>query len=116
MVKLIGILIVVNVLAVWLALWLLPVYVLILASVLVNPIDWREVKWPLRVAALASGLPPGPRPARASANLRYPILAALRRPLRGLGPGPWCAAVDLIVGAGLRVIRRRSPKPRAGAA
>ncbi len=53
--KLIGIVMVVTVLAVWLAVWLLPVYVLILASVLVNPRDWREIKWSLRVTSFASG-------------------------------------------------------------
>jgi len=87
--KLVGIVIVVTVLAVWLAVWLLPVYFLILASVLVNPQDWREVNGrsgsPHSPRA-PSGWPLGTLTARSSANLQYPILARLRAPLRGLGP------------------------------
>jgi len=118
--KLVGIVILVTVLAVWLAVWLLPVYVLILASVLVNPQDWREVKWSLRVAAFASGAI-----GVAAWHTHGPLIGEFAVPDFGQiartvawtwAGGLGCAVVALIVGVGLRLIRQRSSKPRTGAA
>ena len=118
--KLIGIFILVTVLAVWLAVWLLPVYVLILAGALVNPRDWREIKWSLRVAAFASGAI-----GVAAWHAHGPLIGEFVIPDFGQiaqtvawtwAGGLGCAVVALIVGAGLRVIRQRHSKPRPGAA
>ena len=118
--KLVGIIIVVTVLAVWLAVWLLPVYGLILASALVNPRDWCEVKWSLRVAAFASGAI-----GVAAWHAHGPLIGEFVIPDFGQightlawtwAGGLGCAVVALIVGAGLRVIRQRNSKPRADVA
>jgi hypothetical protein len=117
--KLVGIVIVVTGLAVWLAVWLLPVYVLIAASVLVDPQDWREVKWSLRVAAFASGAI-GVAAWHAHGTLIgefvIPDFGQIAQTVAwtwagGLG----CAVVALIVGLGLRLSRQRNSKPRSGA-
>jgi hypothetical protein len=103
---------------VWLAAWCLPALVLVLASLCVRSTDWREVKWLLRVAclpALVSGL------AALKTHGQYLYgdfgipsghvfsKTALWAWLGGLG----CAAVALVVGMGLRAIRRARSKPEA---
>ena len=116
--KLAEILIVVTVLAVWLAVWLLPVYVLILASFRVKQQDWREVKWSLRAASLPS-LAIGVAAMRA----HDPLIGEFVVPDFGhiahtvlwtWAGGLGCAVAAFIVGACLRLIRQRRSKPGSG--
>ena len=103
-----------------LAVWLLPVYVLILASFRVKSRDWREVKWLLRAASLVSlalGL--------AAWHAHHPLLGEFMAPdshaivhtlvwtwAGGLG----CALAALFVDACLRLIRQSRSKAGSGEA
>jgi hypothetical protein len=110
------------VLAVWFALWLLPVWLPVLASFCVKPRDWCEIRWSLRAASLASlaiGLVAwkAHHPVLGDSEFLAPDLHAIAHTLAWTWAGGLaCTVAALIVGARLRLVRQRRSKPGSGEA